>query len=78
MKGNGYTNHCPKCLWSKHVDVDPGDRAELCEGMMKPVGVETKGGVAIAIIHKCISCGFKRNAAIRPEDNFEEVQKLAE
>ena len=26
MKGNGYTNHCPKCLWSKHVDINPGDR----------------------------------------------------
>lgn len=22
VKGNGYTNHCPKCLWSKHVDKD--------------------------------------------------------
>ncbi|MBR6751902.1 MAG: RNHCP domain-containing protein, partial [Alphaproteobacteria bacterium] len=24
--GNGYTNHCPKCLWSRHVDNNPGDR----------------------------------------------------
>ena len=34
VKGDGYTNHCPKCLWSKHVDVHPGDRAAECGGMM--------------------------------------------
>ncbi|MFA6992594.1 MAG: RNHCP domain-containing protein, partial [Candidatus Gracilibacteria bacterium] len=22
VKGDGYTNHCPKCLWSKHVDIN--------------------------------------------------------
>jgi hypothetical protein len=37
--GNGYTNHCPECLWSKHVDVNPGDRAATCLGLMEPVGV---------------------------------------
>lgn len=26
VRGNGYTNHCPECLWSKHVDNNPGDR----------------------------------------------------
>ncbi|MBU3901416.1 RNHCP domain-containing protein, partial [Patescibacteria group bacterium] len=26
IKGTGYTDHCPKCLWSQHVDVNPGDR----------------------------------------------------
>ena len=28
----GYScrNHCPKCLHSKHVDINPGDRAEKC------------------------------------------------
>ena len=40
--GDGYTNHCPQCLWSKHVDINPGDREELCNGMMKPVGVIKK------------------------------------
>ncbi|MEK7158524.1 MAG: RNHCP domain-containing protein, partial [Patescibacteria group bacterium] len=27
VTGDGYTNHCPQCLVSKHVDVYPGDRA---------------------------------------------------
>ena len=36
VKGNGYTNHCPYCLYSKHVDEDPGDRAATCHGIMEP------------------------------------------
>ena len=23
IKGDGYTNHCLQCLWSKHVDITP-------------------------------------------------------
>ncbi|MEK7061411.1 MAG: RNHCP domain-containing protein, partial [Patescibacteria group bacterium] len=27
VKGTGYTNHCPNCLYSLHVDEEvPGDR----------------------------------------------------
>jgi hypothetical protein len=32
-EGNGYTNHCTSCLWSKHVDINPGDRAAECQGL---------------------------------------------
>ncbi|HLL91284.1 MAG TPA: RNHCP domain-containing protein, partial [Tepidisphaeraceae bacterium] len=39
VRGNGYTNHCPGCLWSRHVDVNPGDRAAACGGLMEPVAV---------------------------------------
>lgn len=44
VRGDGYTNHCPNCLWGKHVDVNPGDRQSDCRGMMEPVGVEMKKG----------------------------------
>ena len=27
LAGGGYRNHCPVCLHSLHVDVNPGDRA---------------------------------------------------
>ncbi|MGC8981457.1 MAG: RNHCP domain-containing protein [Minisyncoccia bacterium] len=40
VKGTGYIDHCPNCLWSKHVDINPGDRKANCGGMMKPKGVE--------------------------------------
>ncbi len=40
--GTENRNHCPFCLWSKHVDIKPGDRAQLCHGLMKPVGLTFK------------------------------------
>jgi len=59
--GNGFTNHCPKCLWSKHVDVNPGDRQNLCQGLMEPIGLDQKHGEFV-IIHRCSKCKeVKRN-----------------
>ena len=49
--GNGYTNHCPSCLHSKHVDINPGDRAETCGGLMEPVDLELKTRVLQGILH---------------------------
>lgn len=75
VTGNGYTNHCPACLWSKHVDVNPGDRAELCGGMMKPIGVELEHGEYI-LIHACEKCGAtKRNKTLKT-DNFDALIAL--
>ena len=59
VKGNGYTNHCSKCLWGKHVDIEPGDRAEECRGMMEPVGAELVGGKFV-LTHTCVKCGIVR------------------
>ena len=50
VKGNGYTNHCPVCLWSKHVDVNPGDRQNICGGMMRPVAVEFDHGEYMIVL----------------------------
>ena len=44
VEGNGYTNHCPECLTSRHVDVNPGDRSSECGGIMEAVGAEQKNG----------------------------------
>ena len=72
VKGTGYTNHCPKCLWCKHVDVNPGDRSATCLGMMEPVGVETIGGEQ-RILHRCIKCGFERKNKVGEGDDFDAV-----
>lgn len=76
VTGNGYTNHCPQCLWSKHVDENPGDRAEACGGMMEPVGVTEQNGEWV-IIHRCIFCGFSREQKTSPCDNFNVLIELA-
>lgn len=77
VKGTGYTNHCPKCLYSRHVDEEvPGDRASVCKGLMKPVGMEMKKGEKV-IIHKCVNCGKVTRNKSAKEDEFEEMLKLS-
>lgn len=62
----GYTsrNHCPFCLWSLHVDILPGDRANSCGGSMEPIRVEPDAKKGYVIIHRCTICGeLHRNRA---------------
>ncbi|MFN8015753.1 MAG: RNHCP domain-containing protein [Acidimicrobiia bacterium] len=62
VHGNGYTDHCPKCLYSQHVDVNPGDRAalETCGGLMKPINIAPiKGGYKI--FYTCEKCGYEHS-----------------
>ena len=76
VSGTGYTNHCPKCLWSKHVDKNPGDRAGECLGMMKPVGSVTVGG-KISVIQRCEKCGFQKKNKMEKGDDFNVLVSLA-
>jgi predicted RNA-binding Zn-ribbon protein involved in translation (DUF1610 family) len=74
--GNGYTNHCPECLWSRHVDVFPGDREGDCGGMMEPVRVEVKNK-EYTIIHRCQKCEIERpNKAVK-EDSFQMLVQIS-
>lgn len=72
--GTTSRNHCPRCLYSRHVDVHPGDRASECRGMMRPIGVETDGKRGFVVVHRCERCGeLRRNrsaadAAVQPDD----------
>ncbi len=72
VKGSGFTNHCPQCLFSKHVDLDPGDRAADCGGLMEPIGVEQKKG-EWRILHQCKKCGFKRWNKRSKSDDLEKI-----
>lgn len=76
VQGNGYTNHCPKCLWSKHVDVNPGDRAARCGGMMEPVSIEKKGGDFV-ILHRCVDCEHERKNKVSEQDDFDVVIRIS-
>jgi rubrerythrin len=74
--GNGYTNHCPNCLHSKHVDINPGDRACSCHGLMKPIELQQKNGEFV-ILHRCEKCGFERRNKINEADNQLAILKLS-
>ncbi len=67
----GYTsrNHCPFCLWSKHVDVLPGDRACACGGLMEPVSCVPDSRRGYILTHRCVKCGFtgRNKAAVGSE-----------
>ena len=67
----GYScrDHCNSCLYSKHVDINPGDRAETCEGLLEPIKVEPDPKKGYVIIYKCKKCGMiKRNKAAKDDD----------
>ena len=55
-----YRNHCPFCLYSKHVDNDPGDRQCSCHGLMRPVGLTYGSGKGLQIIHVCLNCRIRK------------------
>lgn len=60
LANGSYRNHCPHCLHSLHVDVNPGDRAHPCRGVLEPVGVEHSGKKGWVIVHRCRRCGVTR------------------
>ena len=71
VSGDGFTNHCPKCLWSQHVDNYPGDRLNSCLELMAPVGLELERGQYI-IIHECQKCQAQKRVKARDEDDISE------
>ncbi len=74
-KGNGYTDHCPKCLWSRHVDIMPGDRKNTCMGMMEPVGAVYEHGNYI-IKYACVKCGAAKIMKAAENDDQSVLTKL--
>jgi hypothetical protein len=75
VKGNGYTNHCPNCLWSKHVDNFPGDRESKCKSLMKPVKVDVISGDYI-LIFECTKCNEKKRNRTADNDNQDKILSL--
>ena len=75
VQGTGYTNHCPRCLWSRHVDVNPGDRAATCDGAMEPIGALSERG-RIVLVHRCVTCGHTRRNRSADDDDRDAVLAL--
>lgn len=70
--GDGYTNHCRVCLYSKHVDVAPGDREASCGGLMPPVGAEVRGD-RVTLLHRCLVCGHESRCRTSEVDDWDAV-----
>ena len=73
----GYTarDHCNYCLYSKHVDIMPGDRKNNCLGLLRPIGIE-KYRDTYKIIYQCDKCHqFHKNIMAR-DDNMDLIIEL--
>lgn len=70
-------NHCPFCLYSKHLDETfPGDRESTCCAPMKPVWKDHKKNKGWMIVHQCTRCDKKILNKIAEDDSIETFGKL--
>lgn len=75
--GSSHRNHCPNCLSSLHVDIEPGDRESDCGGIMEPVSVWVRKNGEWAIIHRCRSCGSLSSNRVAADDNPMKLMSIA-
>ena len=75
----GYScrDHCPYCLHSKHIDINPGDRQETCHGDLKPASLEIDSKKGYVIIYKCQKCGAIRKNKAAKDDNMDLIIELS-
>lgn len=78
IKPLGYTarDHCNYCLYSKHLDIFPGDRKNTCKGLLKPISIE-KFKDTYKIIYKCEKCGEIHKNIMAKDDNFDLIIELS-
>ncbi len=80
LKDGSYRNHCPFCLYSRHVDIVPGDRAADCGGLMEPIKIIYNSKKGYQIVHRCQKCGFERSNIIsedpRQPDDIEAITDI--
>lgn len=75
--GSDHRNHCPYCLSSQHLDIDPGDREADCGGSMEAIGVWVRKGGEWAIIHRCRICGHLSSNRSAADDSPLKLMSLA-
>ena len=75
--GSDHRNHCPNCLHSLHVDIEPGDRASDCGGVMEPIAVWVRNNGEWAIVHRCKRCGALSSNRVLADDNPVKLMSIA-
>lgn len=69
-------DHCPFCLYSKHVDINPGDRKNTCKGILKPIDIE-KYKNTYKIIYKCQKCGMIHKNIMAKDDDMSRIIEVS-
>jgi len=82
LAGVNNRNHCPYCLWSRHMDLwEAGDRLSACKAPMRPVGLTLKrrhkkyaaGSGELMLVHLCTVCGRVSINRIAADDDTESI-----
>ena len=86
LSGVVHRNHCPYCLYSRHVDLfRAGDRLCACKSLMAPVGLTLKRsrdkyasqpGGELMLVHCCSHCGELIINRVAADDIPEELTRL--
>ena len=69
-------DHCPYCLFSKHVDILPGDRANECHGLLEPIKIE-KFKNTYKIVYKCQKCHQTHKNIMANDDDMDIIIELS-
>ena len=79
VKKLGYSarDHCPYCLCSKHVDINPGDRLCDCHGILEPIGIEKGKKDTYKIIYKCNKCNMIKRNIMAKDDDYDKILEIA-
>ncbi len=85
LSGVNNRNHCPYCLWYKHLDLyASGDRLAACKSEMRPIALtfkrtskkygQQKG--ELMLVHQCTDCGSISINRIAADDNDERILEI--
>ncbi len=69
-------DHCPYCLSSKHLDINPGDRNANCGGILVPIDIEKGKKDTFKIIYKCSKCGILKKNKVAIDDNYDKILEI--
>lgn len=64
-------DHCNHCLYSLHVDITPGDRANTCLGLLRPISIEVNGKKGQVIVYQCERCGKQIKNIVAQDDDMD-------
>ena len=78
-------NHCPYCLWSRHLDLfTAGDRLSACKAPMRPIGLSMKPAHnkyavtagELVLVHSCVDCGRISINRIASDDDADSLNDI--
>ncbi len=88
LSGVQNRNHCPFCLYSRHLDLQQGgDRRSACQALMKPIALSFKPSRnkyarerdgELQLVHRCVRCRKVTLNRIAADDNSALILQLFE